>query len=166
MAEYNLTQRERQILVRMLDLSRHSKEQFEAYMKYLADNCDDGRYGSTQSTVLALRAIVAYDKARARPKAPGSLRLYVDGQPVGGAVAFDAKTEGAIKLPDAAGKLGPGDHKLELRMQGGSAMPYAVSVDYNALTPASSAESPLGLEVKLASEKYIAVPKLLNAAQS
>ena len=30
MSEYNLTQRERQIVVRLLDLSRHSKEQFEA----------------------------------------------------------------------------------------------------------------------------------------
>ena len=30
MSEYNLTQRERQILVRLLDLSRHSKEHFEA----------------------------------------------------------------------------------------------------------------------------------------
>ena len=30
MSEYNLTQRERQIVVRMLVLSRHSKEQFEA----------------------------------------------------------------------------------------------------------------------------------------
>ena len=44
-------------------------------MKYLADSCQDGRYGSTQSTVLALRAIVAYDRAHARPKAPGTLRL-------------------------------------------------------------------------------------------
>ena len=30
MLEYNLTQRERQIVVRLLDLSQHSKEQFEA----------------------------------------------------------------------------------------------------------------------------------------
>src|SRR5947208_2508441 len=30
MLEYNLTQRERQILVRLLDLSQQSKEQFEA----------------------------------------------------------------------------------------------------------------------------------------
>src|SRR5688500_9657004 len=30
MSEYNLTQRERQILVRVLDVSRHSKEHFEA----------------------------------------------------------------------------------------------------------------------------------------
>jgi hypothetical protein len=125
----------------------------ERSMKYLADNCDDGRYGSTQSTVLALRAIVAYDKARARPKAPGSVRLYVDGQPVGGAVAFDTRTQGALKLPDAAGALGPGSHKIEVRMQGGAPMPYSLGVEYSALTPASAAECPLGLDVKLASAK-------------
>jgi hypothetical protein len=32
MLEYNLTQRERQIVIRLLDLSRHSKEKFEARM--------------------------------------------------------------------------------------------------------------------------------------
>jgi len=42
----------------------------EKSIKFLADSCKAGRYGSTQSTVLALRAIVTYDKQRARPKAP------------------------------------------------------------------------------------------------
>src|SRR6185295_10992455 len=66
----------------------------ERSMKYLAASCDDGRYGSTQSTVLALRAIVAYDRSRARPKASGSLRFYVDGKPVGpAAIPFGAGTE-------------------------------------------------------------------------
>ena len=39
----------------------------ENSIKYLAESCKAGRYGSTQSTVLALRAIVAYDKSRAQP---------------------------------------------------------------------------------------------------
>ncbi len=39
----------------------------ERSIKYLAESCKAGRYGSTQSTVLALRAIVAYDKSRAQP---------------------------------------------------------------------------------------------------
>jgi hypothetical protein len=121
----------------------------ERSMKYLADSCQDGRYGSTQSTVLALRAIVAYDQARARPKAPGELRLYVDGQPVGEPVRFDGNTQGALKLPDFAAKLTPGTHELELRMAGGSPMPYSMAVGYNALTPASAAECKVGLEVKL-----------------
>ena len=57
--------------------------------QFLADYCKAGRYGSTQATVLALRAIVTYDKLRARPKAPGKVRLYVDGQSIGDWVAFD-----------------------------------------------------------------------------
>src|SRR5207244_849528 len=64
----------------------------ERSMKYLAESCQDGRYGSTQSTVLALRAIVAYDRARARPKAAGSVRVLVDGKTIGQAVAFDRGT--------------------------------------------------------------------------
>jgi hypothetical protein len=122
----------------------------ERSMKFLAESCQDGRYGSTQSTVLALRAIVAYDQARARPRAPGSLRLYVDGRPVGAAVAFDRSTQGALQLPAPADGLGPGTHEIEVRMQGGAPMPYSIAVEWNALTPDSARESKVGLEVKLA----------------
>jgi hypothetical protein len=44
----------------------------ERSMKFLASSCDGGRYGSTQSTVLALRAIVTYDKLRAAKRAAES----------------------------------------------------------------------------------------------
>ena len=48
--------------------TRPSPAKVERSMKCLAESCKAGRFGSTQSTVLALRAIVAYDKARARPE--------------------------------------------------------------------------------------------------
>ena len=125
----------------------------EKSIKFLADSCKAGRYGSTQSTVLALRAIVTYDKQRARPKAPGKVRLFVDGQSIGDWAAFDQKTEGAIKLPDLSELLTPGDHKLELRMEGGGAMPYSLAVKYNTLTPASSKECKLDIAVDMAQSK-------------
>ncbi len=50
----------------------------EKSIKFLADSCKSGRYGSTQATVLALRAIVNYDKQRARPKAPGKILCIAD----------------------------------------------------------------------------------------
>jgi len=121
----------------------------EKAMKYLAGVCQGGRYGSTQSTVLALRAIVTYDKARARPKSPGSVRLYVDGKPVGSAVPFDQKTEGVIKLPDVSELLTRGTHTLELKMEGGGGMPYAMSVKWNALKPDSSPKTKVALELGL-----------------
>ncbi|MEI3004869.1 MAG: hypothetical protein V8T87_09650 [Victivallales bacterium] len=51
----------------------------ESAMKWLFERCKNGRFGSTQSTILALKAINAYDKARAVPKNAGSVRLVVDG---------------------------------------------------------------------------------------
>ncbi|MBZ0187506.1 MAG: hypothetical protein K8F91_14760, partial [Candidatus Obscuribacterales bacterium] len=127
----------------------------EKSIKYLADSCKAGRYGSTQATVLALRAIVNYDKQRARPKEPGKVRAYVDGQSVGDWVAFNKNTQGALKLPDLSELLSEGEHKLELHMEGGSPMPYSLSVKYNALTPASSGDCQLDLVVKMAQDKVM-----------
>ena len=125
----------------------------EKSIRYLADACKAGRYGSTQSTVLALRAIVAYDKSRAKPKAPGKARVYVDGQPVGDSVAFTDDTQGAIKLPDIAELLSPGKHTIELKMEDGSEMPYALTVGYHNTVPDSAKACKVALKVRLGSEK-------------
>ncbi len=121
----------------------------EASMKWLADSCTAGRYGSTQSTVLALRAIVAYDKARSKPKAPGSIQLFIDGHRAGSAVAFDKETKGAIKLTDIAEMLEPGVHKVKVVMTGGSEMPFALAVNYANDKPDSSEACKVGIEVEL-----------------
>ena len=125
----------------------------EKGIRYLAESCKGGRFGSTQSTVLALRAIVAYDKARARPKAPGRVRLFIDGRPSGGWVAFTDKTQGAIELPDIGEVLEPGSHEIELRMDGGSEMPYSLAVEYHNRLPASSKECEVGLDVRFAANR-------------
>ncbi|MBX9942094.1 MAG: hypothetical protein K2Y32_22710 [Candidatus Obscuribacterales bacterium] len=125
----------------------------EKSIKYLADSCKAGRYGTTQSTVLALRAIVKYDEMHAKPKAAGRVRLYVDGQSIGDWADFSPSTEGAIKLPDMTELLSPGEHKLELRMEGGAPMPYSMAVQYNAIKPASSDACKLEVETKLAQTK-------------
>jgi uncharacterized protein YfaS (alpha-2-macroglobulin family) len=122
----------------------------ERSMKFLASSCDGGRYGSTQSTVLALRAIVAYDKARAAKRAGGAVRVYVNGQPVGSAVRFEASAQEAIKLPDVSELLAPGERKIEVRVEGSAELPYSIEVTYNALKPDSSPETKVALEVTLA----------------
>jgi uncharacterized protein YfaS (alpha-2-macroglobulin family) len=125
----------------------------EKAMRFLCESCKNGRYSSTQATVLALRAIVTYDKLRARPKAAGRVRVFVDGQGVGDWLAFDPKTEGALKLPDVSELLTKGEHKIEVKMEDGGEMPYSVAVCYNAFTPASSKECKLDLAVKLAQDE-------------
>lgn len=123
--------------------------QVEQAVQFLAESCKAGRFGSTQSTVLALRAIVAYDRSRATPKVPGSLQLLVDGGPVGKAVGFTADHQGALELPGLTEVLSPGQHLVEIKMSDGSQMPYSVAVNYHQLTPASSEQCQVHLDVTL-----------------
>ncbi|MBI3860859.1 MAG: A-macroglobulin complement component, partial [Planctomycetia bacterium] len=130
----------------------HFTRNVESAIRYLAEQCKAGRFGSTQSTILALKAIVAYDQSRALPKAPGQLALVVDGRPVGDPVKFDEKTHGAISLPSLP-VLSAGKHSVEIKMTGGSQMPYSVAARFSRLKPESSEDCRLHLEVSLADRK-------------
>ncbi|XAM01447.1 MG2 domain-containing protein [Phycisphaeraceae bacterium D3-23] len=125
----------------------------EKSILWLTERCKAGAFGSTQSTVLALKAIVAYDAARAVPKAPGELTLVVDGEVVGEPLAFDEETKGALRLPDIAALLTPGEHTVAVQMSGGSKMPYSIAIEFFAETPASSDECALRIETRLNAEQ-------------
>ena len=123
--------------------------QVEVSMKWLFERSKSGRFGSTQSTILALKAINAYDTARATPKQPGSIQLILDGQPFGKPVAFNKDSKGAIELPDFSAALVPGEHRLALIMADGSKMPFAFEVAYNTPLPTSSEATEPRLETYL-----------------
>ena len=125
----------------------------EKGIRYLSEACKAGRYGSTQSTVLALRAIVAYDKARAKPGAKGTVQLFVDGRNVGAPAPFDKDTQGAITLTDIGEVLEPGEHRIELRMADGAGMPYSLAIDYHSLTPVSAKECEVSVQARLQDTK-------------
>ncbi len=131
-----------------LDIPQFTAE-VEKGMLFLSKSCKGGCYGSTQSTVLALKAIVAYDKERSKPKAPGSVRVFVDGSPAGASVSFDDKTKGAIILEDFHKALTPGEHKIELKMTDGSEMPFSMTVSFHSPQPENSSECKVGLTATL-----------------
>ncbi|WP_342376849.1 MG2 domain-containing protein [Myxococcus stipitatus] len=124
-------------------------------LKYLAESNDGGRYGATQSTVLALRVINTYDQAHGKKLPPGQVYLYVEGRPVGEPVRFDGSTREALKLADVSGLLGPGGRKVELRMEGGEALSYSMEVTYTAVLPRSSQDTPVALEVAMAKRELV-----------
>ncbi len=123
--------------------------QVEVSMKWLFERSKSGRFGSTQSTILALKAINAYDAARAKPKKPGSVQLLVNGKAFGKAVPFDKDSKGAIELPDISAALAPGEHRLALKMQDGSKMPFALEISYNTSLPVNSEVTQTKLETSI-----------------
>src|ERR1051326_6827419 len=121
----------------------------ERGLKWIVESNKNGRFGSTQSTILALRSIVAYDAAHARPKAPGRVVLSLDGKTVGTPVIFTAGSQGALVLPEFASRLEPGKHTVTLRMEDGSSMPFSIGVKYHTMLPDSSDEAKVGIHVVL-----------------
>jgi uncharacterized protein YfaS (alpha-2-macroglobulin family) len=129
--------------------------QVETSMQWLFERCKAGRFGSTQSTILALKAINTYAAARAVPKRPGSVRLHVDGRPIGEALAFTEATKGAIELPDFSQSLSAGSHTLSLVMSDGSKMPFAVEIEYSSTLPATSGASALRFHSQLSRSELV-----------
>jgi uncharacterized protein YfaS (alpha-2-macroglobulin family) len=120
----------------------------EKGVKWIVESNKNGRFASTQSTILALRAIVAYDALRARPKAPGRIVVSIDGKS-GTPIVFTANTQGALVVPDFGSDLGAGKHSVVLRMEDGSSMPFSMGVKYYSTLPDSSAQAKVGIEVSL-----------------
>lgn len=121
----------------------------EKSIKGLSEASKDGSYGATQSTVLALRAVMEYDRVRSAGRKPGSVRLFVDGKPLGSPVKYDGTTQTALEFGDASELLSVGAHVIELQQEGGGQLPWSISVRSNRVKPESSAETKVGLEVAL-----------------
>ena len=125
--------------------------QAQGAVRFITESCKSGRYGSTQSTVLALRAILAYDRAHPRRKSSASVRVLVDGEAVGEWMTLDPDAQDAVFMPDFSARLGTGTHLVRLEERGGGDLPYSVSVRFHALTPPSSPACQVGLQTALAS---------------
>jgi hypothetical protein len=135
----------------------------ERAMKGLAEASKDGGYGATQSTVLALRCVLAYDAVVSAKRSPGAVRLFVDGKPLGPPVTYDGSTQGALEFPDAPELLSPGAHSLELVQEGGGRLPWTMAVFSHRVQPESSPETKVGLEVKLTRASGMAEGDLVEA---
>src|SRR5207302_3574902 len=74
-----------------------------------------GGFGSTQSTILALKALIAYTKANKKTPEAGELALAV-GDRVIGKLSFAAGVQDAltVALPDAEHQLKPGKNDVRV----------------------------------------------------
>jgi uncharacterized protein YfaS (alpha-2-macroglobulin family) len=121
----------------------------EKAMKSLAEASKDGSYGSTQSTVLALRAVLEYDKVRSAGRKPGTVQLLVDGKRIGSPVSYDGTTQTALSFADVSELLSPGPHVVELQQSAGGSLPWSMAIRSNRVKPDSSPDTKVALEVKL-----------------
>ncbi len=109
-----------------------------------------GGFGSTQSTILALKALIAYTKANKRTAEGGEIRLYVNDNEAARLQFAAGATEAlTLELPDAEKVLKPGANAVRVEMTGKNTFPYTLAWMYQTLKPSSAEDCPVRLETKL-----------------
>ncbi|MDP2309679.1 MAG: alpha-2-macroglobulin family protein [Pseudomonadota bacterium] len=111
-----------------------------------------GAWGSTQATVLALRALTTHAVAHRAPEAPGSVQVSVNGQP-GGTLTWEAGQESAARLEGLEGLLRAGPNEITLSGGGGKALGYTVAVAYRTRAPITDQGAVIDISTSLASTR-------------
>lgn len=113
-----------------------------------------GAFGSTQSTILALKALIAFTKANKKTAEAGEVRLFLGSEEMSKVVFAAGATEVMeLKLPNPEKNFKPGENALRLEVTGKNIFPATISWTYNTLKPVGEGKLPLGIETKLSAEK-------------
>ncbi len=109
-----------------------------------------GGFGSTQSTILALKALIAHTRANKKPIEPGMLSVYVGegGAPVAGK-NFAANVQEPITISVPEQMLERGPNTIRLQITGKNEFPYTISWSYQTLKPANAEKCPVQITAGL-----------------
>jgi hypothetical protein len=112
-----------------------------------------GVFGSTQGTILALKAMTEFAKASKKTTESGTIEIYVDGKKAA-EKKYSAGDKGAIEIAGLEQFLaGEGKHDVTIKYVGvKTPLPYAMSVDWSTSLPTSDKECNIDLSTKLASK--------------
>jgi alpha-2-macroglobulin-like protein len=119
---------------------------------YLKGAKDYYGYGSTQATVLTLKAIIEYTKQSKRTAEDGTIVVLVDGKEVA-RTAYKAGDK-TITVPNLSAFIKSGKNQVEVRYEKTkSPIPFDVVFAYNTRIPQSSKDCKLALTTELASKE-------------
>jgi hypothetical protein len=134
----------------LIDAGGHDAEVRNAVQWLSSNRSGFGQWGATQATVLALKAIIAYENTQRKTQLPGKVSLRINGEPEG-AVAYEAGRREAIVFTST--KLHAGSNKVELVSSSGEPLPYSLAVEFRSLLPATSPQAVVDLSTSLAANE-------------
>lgn len=114
-----------------------------------------GGFGNTQSTVLALKALVSYTKFSRKTAESGLIEILVNGKKAG-TRSYEKGEKDEIIIPEETLRpfFSEGEFKIEINYKNTkNPLPYTFSIHYSTDMPAASPESGIGLETKLSGQE-------------
>ncbi len=120
-------------------------------MEFIAKSKNEYGYGSTQSTVLALKAITAYASATVSVPAEGQMTVMVDGRRVH-EIPVSTKAVNRIEIPRLE-QYFTNDHPvIEVFFEKGNAiLPFDIAVQYASRQPRNTPQCTLDLQTSMVS---------------
>ncbi|MCB9233896.1 MAG: hypothetical protein H6581_19725 [Bacteroidia bacterium] len=111
-----------------------------------------GGFGSTQGTILALKALTQFASFSKKTDEAGTIEVYVDGKKVM-TQKYEAGQKDAIALEGLGQHLSSGNHKVRVKfVDVKNPLPYAVAVNYSTNLPPTSKECKVSLATQLATQ--------------
>lgn len=146
----------------------HGAEVIAGLRALAAARREGGDWGTTQATILALRALV--ETAGADARETGKLQVQLDGRSVG-SLTLDAESAGVVQVLDLGRDASPGEHRLELIAQEGLSVPYQVVARHWLPGRPAAASGPFDLSVdydrtELATEDLVTATVRVRNRQS
>lgn len=154
------------------------RERIQNSAKWLGQQRQAGGFGSTQATILGLKALIAYNQYNPRvvnggnvqmvlrrtqpqridpgnpgPFAPGA-PVAIDELPEANFASFTARSQETLNLfLHDASSMRPGKNTVQLTVTGANSLPYTVTWSYRTLKPANDPKAPVKIEAKLSHDR-------------
>ena len=136
--------------------NRRFKNNAQSAAKWIvANRRGTAGFGSTQATVLALKALVAVSSQSAQSSG-GKLKVRLGSKTIGEVkLPSDPKSGDLVEIKGLGTHLDDidGEAKIELIAKGNTNLPYTIDVAYNAITPNSHESCPLKIKTEFLGDK-------------
>lgn len=121
----------------------------EEIMQYILSKRQYGRFGSTQSTIMALKALSAYQAYSNRTKSGGHLMLVINGKVVQ-EKEYTKDEQQKMRFENLQTYFKEGQNIVTVKFeQTSEALPYSLDVAWTTKTPKSDVICPVALNTKL-----------------
>ncbi len=135
-------------ILAMLKASPLPESALQRAIQWMMTNQRFGGYGATQATILALRAIMAYQNTFPSKPGDGRITALLNGQTLE-QQSFSQGQLASVQFADFGKALRPGKNTLTLRLKSPRNIPFAFDLQYYTFSPNSSETVPLALQTKL-----------------
>lgn len=142
------------ILLALLKAQNPDVQAISSAVKFLVGaRSGYGGFGSTQATILALKALTKYAEFSKRTDEAGTIELLVNGK-VAGQKDFAKGERNNITIDGLEQYIAQGKQQIEVRYKGcKQPLPYAVNISYSTSLPESAKECAVNLQASFAGKQ-------------